>query len=208
MLKTPIKASRIANLTDARYFAAWEVQWLGFCLDSAASHFLQPQEVAAIKEWIEGPLVVGEFGIQSLPEIQQIASALQLDAVQVGPFATPEQLAHWQGVPLFQELIIDKHTRTEQLSQQMQEAAPFVECFVLNFSNNGMSWEKIQQSQDLNANTLAALCRDYSVLLDIPAVPGQLADLIQKLNPKGLSFQGGAEEKVGVKSIRRIGRTF
>ena len=49
MLKTKVKASSITNLTDARYFAAWGVNWLGFDLRQGSDTYVQPQLVHAIK---------------------------------------------------------------------------------------------------------------------------------------------------------------
>jgi len=50
MLKIKVKASQITNLTDARYFAAWEVEWLGFNFDEGSAHYIPPVEMKAIKE--------------------------------------------------------------------------------------------------------------------------------------------------------------
>ena len=65
MLKTKIKANSITNLTDARYFAAWEVEWLGFNLNPGESIALQ--QVPAIKDWVDGVKIVGELS-QPSPE--------------------------------------------------------------------------------------------------------------------------------------------
>jgi len=61
MLKTRIKASNISNLTDARYYAAWTVNWLGLDLRASAEQPLSLEAVKTIKEWIEGPVIVGEM---------------------------------------------------------------------------------------------------------------------------------------------------
>ena len=61
MYNPQIKASQITNLTDARYFAAWGVEWLGFGLESGQDYFVTTAQMAAIKEWVEGPKMVGEF---------------------------------------------------------------------------------------------------------------------------------------------------
>jgi len=83
MLKLSVKASQITNLTDARYFAAREVEWLGFNLDTGSENAIPPQQISAIKEWVEGPKIVVEFGLQSPDEIKQAVDYFDLDAIQV-----------------------------------------------------------------------------------------------------------------------------
>jgi phosphoribosylanthranilate isomerase len=60
MLKAKIKISQITNLTDARYFAAWGVDYLGFDVNPDSEHFTSPAVVAEISEWVEGPVMVLE----------------------------------------------------------------------------------------------------------------------------------------------------
>ena len=86
MLKTNVKASSVTNLTDARYFAAWEVAWLGFNFDAGSDRYIQPQLMKAIREWVDGVKAVGEFNMQAPEEIRAAAELLALDAVQVGMF--------------------------------------------------------------------------------------------------------------------------
>ncbi|MEO0734260.1 MAG: hypothetical protein AAFZ52_15600 [Bacteroidota bacterium] len=59
MLATPVLASGITHLTDARYFAAWEVDYLAFPLggdDGITWDYLN-----ALREWVEGPAIVAEL---------------------------------------------------------------------------------------------------------------------------------------------------
>ena len=81
MLKTKIKASNISNLTDARYYAAWYVDWLGFDL-RASENTLSLAEVKAIKEWIEGPVIVGEIDLFDFDKSKEIIDFLELEAIQ------------------------------------------------------------------------------------------------------------------------------
>jgi phosphoribosylanthranilate isomerase len=60
MLKAKIKISQITNLTDARYFAAWGVDYLGFDINPDSDHFTSPALVAEISEWVEGPMMILE----------------------------------------------------------------------------------------------------------------------------------------------------
>ena len=55
-----IFANNINHLTDARYFAAWGATWMCYNLSS-----LTITEIAAIREWVEGPKhIINIIGIE------------------------------------------------------------------------------------------------------------------------------------------------
>ena len=88
MLKAKIKISQITNLTDARYFAAWGVDYLGFDIHPDSDAFVNPAKLKEIAEWVEGPEIVLEFDGQ--PEkiwIQDYEKAVGTFLLQ-----TPEDL--------------------------------------------------------------------------------------------------------------------
>ncbi len=62
--KISIYASQISNLTDARYFAARGVDWLGFLIDDKGSLGDQLEVIKNITEWVSGPNTVIEAPAQ------------------------------------------------------------------------------------------------------------------------------------------------
>lgn len=58
MLSRKVIATHITNLTDARYFAAWGVDYLMFDLDPDSPHYISTNDVLEIKEWVEGPKII------------------------------------------------------------------------------------------------------------------------------------------------------
>jgi len=107
VLKTKIKAAQISNLTDARYFAAWYSEWLGFCCDTTSPNYVSPELLHAIRDWVEGPQIVGEFGAQDATQIREAVEALNLDAVQVGFFYDAAQLETLHDLTVIREVVID-----------------------------------------------------------------------------------------------------
>lgn len=206
MLRTKIKASAISNLTDARYFAAFEVEWLGFQLDPAGEHYLQPQVVKAIREWVDGVKIVGEFEMQSAADIQTAMEVLQLDAVQVGMLTTVETLIELQSQrPVMKEVIVETGTEMADLQDILDQFAPHCAWFLLNFDKNGISWEQLQAVlPGLQLRDVQSLCAQYPILLSLDMKPEALPEVMDTLSPAGFSFSGGEEEKVGYKSFDEL----
>ena len=55
LLKQKVIAQNITNLTDARYFAAWGVDYLSFNTIPDSPYFSSQEKIKEIKEWVEGP---------------------------------------------------------------------------------------------------------------------------------------------------------
>ena len=55
MLKRKIIAQNITNLTDARYFAAWGVDYLSYNIQPDSPYALSMDDIKEIIEWVEGP---------------------------------------------------------------------------------------------------------------------------------------------------------
>lgn len=206
MLHTKIKASAISNLTDARYFAAFEVEWLGFQLDPAAEHYVQPQVVKAIREWVDGVKIVGEFEMQSAADIQTAMDMLQLDAVQVGMLTPAETLIELRSQqPVIKEIVIETNSSITDLQEMMDLFAPHCAWFLLNFDKNGISWDQLQMGlPDLQLRDVQSLCAQYPILLSLDLKPEALPQVMDQLSPAGFSFTGGEEEKVGYKSFDEL----
>jgi phosphoribosylanthranilate isomerase len=195
-----IKASRITNLTDARYFAAKEVDFLGFNLEEGTEGFLDPMYMKAIREWVEGPRIVGEFSRASAAYVREAAAFFGLDAVQITADQA-SQLHDLEGLTV----ILEIGTGALGDLQWLKNAAPFVSYFLVK-----NHWAD-PSAGDFPAEQLESLkniCATYPVLLQTDATAAQLPALLEAAGPAGLSFVGGDEEKVGVKSFDEIDAIF
>ncbi len=79
MLRLKIAVLSINNLTDARYFAAYGVDYLGFDLNPEGSDFLGYDKINEIVEWVEGPKTLGQ--LTDVAGANLFEEVLQLDAV-------------------------------------------------------------------------------------------------------------------------------
>jgi len=101
MLKYKVKASKVTHLTDARYFAAMGVHWLGIDLDSLTHPV---QEFKEITEWVEGPIFVPESRIWSVEQWQDFLAFVPCDLIQT-----------YRHLKIENEQIIN-HSRNQEIS--------------------------------------------------------------------------------------------
>ena len=202
MYNPQIKASQITNLTDARYFAAWGAEWLGFGLEPGQDGFVAPAQTAAIKEWVEGPKMVGEFSGLDPDLIRQSVDLLSLDAVEVSRFAN---LASLQlSVPVIMNVVMEAHLEAEALVDLLKtnEAAEF---FILDFEKNA-SINDFQEA--FPVSWLSGLTKQFPVFIRTSLDTYSLKEITQDIKPLGISLAGGEEEKVGLKSFDELDEIF
>lgn len=202
-MKVQVKANAVAHLTDARYFASMEVAWLGFNMDPMAENAANPTFVKAIREWISGPVFVGEFNYASSAEIVNIVHSAGLDAVHLGPLFNYDELQHIPAhYTLFAEIRVENNMPDTTVTSFIQEYATRINYFVLNFSNLfdpiSMAWK----------NALIPLCSAFPIFINSRGDAQQIGDHIRYFNPLGYCLSGGSEEKTGVKSFEELDEIF
>ncbi len=204
MLKTTVKASRITNLTDARYFAAWEVNYIGFDLEVGSEYYIAPELVKAMKEWLEGPQFVAELG--SFPDFdvtKSLLEALGMDAIQLGTMASNETIETFAqlGLPIIKEYTWNETSNWPDIRKSFESVQNHVECFLIDFSQNNVDVASMKMD-------LKALCHSFPILIDAPISGDAIDAFLDEVQPKGLSVKGGEEEKVGYKSFDEVDDIF
>jgi phosphoribosylanthranilate isomerase len=205
MLKLKIKASQITNLTDARYFAAKEVEWLSFNFAEKTENYIEPMRARAMFDWVEVPHLIGEFSGFDTEGVNFYAESWGLKAVQVGENTEVFDL---KSNYILKEITVDAASTAEELSRQMLPFKNIVVAFELNFEKNNLSFSDLKSKRGpLSINDLFGLCEAFKIILNIDF---QLVELeeIMDLNPFGLSLKGGEEERVGVKSFDELDDIF
>lgn len=207
MLRTKVKASSVTNLTDARYFAAWETEWLGFNLNTGSEYYIQPNTMKAIKEWVDSVKVVGEFDLQEAEEILAAADMLELDAVQVGTFSSQETLRalYEQEVPVIKEVVVQDTGEFGAITAQLQAQEVWVSHFLFDFQKNGITWPDLLED---GLPELKDIAQTYPILVAMDVSAEQLETMLEELPINGISVRGGAEEKVGYKSFDELDDLF
>ena len=196
MLKLDVFAASIGNLTDARYFAAREARWLGFCLDQMNPQSVSVMEVNVIKEWLDGVEIVAEFGDVDKSYIEETIKQIDLKAILAGPFTSKDAI---QGlsVPVFKEIVIDKDLSDAGLEEMLESYEGLVAHFILDFDKNKV----VPGLASISFDKLADLSSRYSMMVSMPWELLPLDSVMDKLSLSGIMMRGGEEEKVGFKSF-------
>ncbi len=206
MLKTKVKASSITNLTDARYFAAWEVEWMGFNLEAGSDDYIEPKNMNAIKEWVDGVKIVGEFNLPDLETVKAAIEVLNIEQAQVGPFTDHNTLkAISELLPVIQEVVVEADASLDALHPIFDQNAELVEIFILNFDKNKIEWETIQQNI---LPELQELTQEHKILLSMNFNEDNIDAILDQVKPLGINLKGGDEEKVGYKSYDELDEIF
>lgn len=188
-----IKANAVRHLTDARYFAAQGVDWLGFCLDLGSPDYLQPQTAQTIRGWLSGPKFIGEFSaMQSPQEIAACVELLNLDAVQIAKFIDVQGVRLAVSVPVFVHAVINSREELDEL----QALTAFSDGFVLRLGKDWQDWKSV----------LEDFGDGRRIWLDTAADVFELAELPTSV--ECLCVQGGEEERPGYKSFDDLDAWF
>lgn len=201
MLKIKVKAGLITNLTDARYFAAREVSWLGFPVGNQPG-MIEAMKVKAIAEWVDGVEVVAEFGIEEPAAINSLAEGIGIKTVQVGTFYTLEQIKQLEGLNIIKEIVVNDELGFTNLKEHLSQFSGHCMAFLLNFSAAGYSFEHLENNQTpYSIQQLYAICQSYPIILHLDCEVEKVTRLTTDIQPLALSLHGGEEERVGVKSF-------
>lgn len=208
MINISVKANAITNLTDARYFAARGVDWMGFVLEQGQENAVSQEQFQAIREWVDGVHFVGEFDLTPAGEILSLANELQLDAMQVGMFAERDPLMQLKDKTVMKEVVISEDMEETDILEHFLDYSPFCEYFILNLRKSGITWQQIENKELYPLSMFQNLCKHNKVFLDIEMNPANLPAIIGTLKPYGICLSGGTEEKVGYKSFDELDEIF
>lgn len=208
MLKTKVKASSITNLTDARYFAAWDVEWLGFDLNQGSENAIPLQNIKAIKEWVDGVKIAGEFSLQNTADIQAAVELLSLDTVQANMSLPLEELIDLHEHEIIKEVVIEKTITEIDLQDYLTDYAPYATTFLLDFTKNGWTWAELKTAKNITLEYLKATCREQQIIIGLDFTAEIVEEVLETLHPYGINVRGGLEEKVGYKSFDELDEVF
>ena len=157
-----IKVGQVKNLAEARFLSSFSVDLIGFCFDKEDDAYISPIDAQEIMKWLEGPKIVGEFGKQSVEEINEIVTIMGLEIIQI-----PQDLEERQLIKPELEIISIGSLQTfrgKKLPGKYILTPP---------------WENVEE--------LADFCKTNYTFLDI-SNQKKIVELIEKTEPAGLNL--------------------
>lgn len=186
-LKIKVKAGNISHLTDARYFSAMLVDYLGFPVSSMGS-----LEIKEIIPWVSGPEMVLEF--EDNANLDSIFSYMAETEVQI------IQLSIKHSLDLPEEIKrIYKHSiKTEEdwieIKNSIDSSGPAL-YHLLEFSE--LSFSDLDKSF---LNEIKSISEEIPLMIDIDLSASEILSFNENWPQVDLHLKGSKEEKVGQKA--------
>jgi len=177
-----IIATDIANLTDARYFAAWGVDMMCYTIDEGAQSSMSVDQVKEIINWVEGPATGIKMTGLTVPEALPSLD-VEISAAILGPFVDQSDLPSKE---------VDVY-RICTLADIAKDAPKIILTLDTPFSK--------LSSKDEEA--IKSLANIREVYIDGSFGASDL-EKIKSLGATGIILKGGEEEKVGYKSFDEL----
>lgn len=197
-LITTVKMGEVNNLSDARFAAGFDVEFIGFPLSDDHPRKVDPQDVKEMGEWIEGPYFLAELLQESPPYINELLKEIDAQWLQVEQDYQYD-LAEISG-NVFQRIVPEQLSKEDAGIATMEKNFKKVEYFQLELGN----FEEAIWDDQNQVDFLADLCATYNVFLDYPFKPANVHDIIEKVNPAGINIKGGDEVKPGYRDFDEL----
>lgn len=201
-----VKAGKVRNLTDARYFSAQGVDWLGFDLDQMAEGALTLMQFQEIIGWVEGPGMVAEFGFIEPDILQPILTEIEIDCLQLNQFsASPE---HFKG-SIIREVVVEEEDNLAMLELKIDLTMKSEEeVLLLNFYDNRLTYSSLGSRVPLKPEGLKQLSegRDYILAMDFEE--DSLRRILNEVRPMAIELRGSDETQTGWKSYEDLDPLF
>jgi len=179
MTNLNIKAGRINNLTDARFFAAANVKYIGFDFRTENKNQLTIEDALEIKNWLSGPEYILEFSECNYDKIFEYCSKLNTNLIQIPYSASYQNLNDYK---LF--LAVENDLNAEQTHNN------FVENYVITINSK----ESLEKFYSHFPNAI------YHLNLSL----NEQIDIFKKYPKINLELIGKEEEEIGIKSYDEI----
>lgn len=175
-----VKVSGIHNLTSARYFAARNVDFLGFCIDPDHAAYIPPDKITEILAWVEGPEFVIE-STQLTPNVSDIAAFVNIPNIHLTSPVHAIDFQNWKTV--FEQVVLD-HMLHHEFPDHV---IPVVQSF-------GSPADLLEHQ----FNTLMQACKKQTCYLDFAwGQPQETFDFLIKTGCAGVVVHGNDDIQTG-----------
>ncbi|MFT5998006.1 MAG: phosphoribosylanthranilate isomerase [Neolewinella sp.] len=210
MLATKVLASGITHLTDARYFASWEVDYLAFPIGEGVAESISWDYLNALREWVAGPTIVAELGqIEDGAAWAELLQQQKVDTVLVSsaaPASAPEKLNE-AGIKVIVHVPVAGHQSSDDVAETIADH-PQATLILLDFEQGGITWNDLVAGHPFGLPALAKILNNRPCLLQISLDGANPQELKDTYPVAGFAVRGSSEEKVGYKGFDDLDDLF
>ena len=188
-LKYFVYVSAVNNLSDARYCSGMFVDYIGFNFDENSKNHITIEKFNEIKNWINGPKIVGEFGNSSWSHTRDYLTEIDVDYISIN--------YHFNNIKsLKKKLIIN--------IPDLNEVNDNLEIITQNSSNiKAVTIDEFDESKIKHIKIL----RNYNVFMGKKETLVQTESVLTKYN-FGLKLSGSEELRPGYKDYSNLSDTL
>lgn len=183
MLKTQVKVSSIANLSDARYCAGMGVEWLGFPLQE-----ITVEKFTEIRNWLAGVQIVGEFTKATADQVREAVAIYQPDVIEVDSSVS---LVAIQSIDVSK--ILRVNIDTDNLPAIFAASAPYVSHFLL-VGDSADSLIGMEASIEIWA-------AQYPIIVGLDIPESDLDEWVEQSSIQGIGLVAGEEDRPGFRDF-------
>jgi phosphoribosylanthranilate isomerase len=202
-LITQLKFGEVDNLSDARFAAGQQADYIGFSFDVENEFYVEEDKAKEIIGWLEGPEIVAEFGYQSFEEVMHYIKTFGLKYVQLN--ATDNSFSHSQlknKAKIIQNIDLMDYRKPEEIKFFIEESYKSVTYFMLSLYDEEEYEEYFDDWE--NEKFVKEICNDLNVILNFPFEADNARSIVKKFKPYAVNIYPGGEEEPGMKDFNDL----
>jgi phosphoribosylanthranilate isomerase len=200
-LITNLKFGELTNLSDARFAAGSQANFLGFSLDPDSENYIEHDDLNEILGWIEGVGLVGEFGKQDFEEIRDAIQRYKLDYVQLNETEHFFSLSKLKA-QIIQNLDLATFRDREELEYFIEDSYQNITYYMFSIYNDE-DLEAFLNDSDFKKR-IKDFTDDLNVILNLPFNAENIIDLTKEFKPFAINIYAGGEERPGYKDFDEL----
>lgn len=190
--QTLIKAGKVNNLTNARFFASYQVDWIGFDMDPLSPNTLSPELAQEIINWLVLDNLMGEFDNRSVEEVLHLAKLLNMRGVQV-PYELPSAELKAANLTVVKKLSLDMPILPMALDTN------HIDYLLVDTGNT--AWSALD---DYLKQTLRNWIDEIPALLALPPDRQLIPAVLDEWQPAGINLLIPDEIRPGVQEFEPV----
>lgn len=184
VMKKKLLITGVSNLTDARYFAAVDADYIGFKINSFDDKYINEVSISEIMNWVEGPSLAVETSVQVEQDLESLGE-LEPSLVIIPPFGefeAPKSMMTMRVHLANQNLVLDNNANYHMVDFYAESVR--------------LTDEWISKIEELASS--------HTVFVKPLPLVEEVEKLLKIDSIEGVVLMGSEEEEVGLKSFEEV----